>query len=90
MTLSRRDFLKITAGTAAYSLMFEHIAAAAEVNAGLKQEAVDQLDAQTPTPMNEFRTRWRSRSHLPGRLQPYFVEAQEGDRAILFDQLITT
>jgi quercetin 2,3-dioxygenase len=90
MTLSRRDFLKVTAGTAAYSLMCEHIAAAAEVNAGLKQEAIDQLDAQTPTPMNEFRTRWRSRSHLPGRLQPYFVEAQEGDRAILFDQLITT
>ena len=85
MTLSRRDFLKATAGTAAYTLIGDHIAAA-EVNAGLKPGATDQSDPQTSPPgMNEFKTRWRSRSHLPGRLQPYFVSSRwKGLKAILF------
>ena len=91
MTLSRRAFLKATGGTAAYSLIGDNIAAAADLNAGLKPGDADQSGPRTPpSGMNEFKTRWRSRSYLPGRLQPYFVEAQEGDRAILFDQLITT
>lgn len=38
MTLSRRDFLKATAGTAAYTLIGDHIAAAAEVNAASSRE----------------------------------------------------